>query len=807
MMGNFSFGDYFKADAIRFAWNLLVNEFQLPVERLWFTVFQGNDSVPADDEAARLWVEAGAAPERVLRFGEADNFWVMADTGPCGPCSEITMYIGDDLDKMDPRGVNSDDPDYVEIWNLVFMQFERSTMEPLPRPSVDTGMGLERMAMVLQGVRSTYETDAFQTIIGRTIELLGSDETHYRANFAPYRAVADHSRAITFLIADGVLPGNNGRSYVLRRILRRAAYQGRSIGFERPFLADVVATVIEMMGPAYPELRERRDFVLETVDAEEQQFLRTLSSGLVKLNGIIDQLKAQKETAIPGEEAFRLKDTDGFPLDLTQKIAAEQGMSVDVAGFDAAMEEQRARSRAAAQFKRDIDAEVWSGRDLPATEFTGYGELAGEGRILALVAEGDDVSRAEAGQQVQIVLDCTPFYAEAGGQVGDTGTLTGAGGRVRVEDTQRPLPGITVHYGVVEQGALQASETVRAEVDASRRSDIQRNHTATHLLHRALRDVVGEHAAQAGSLVAPDRLRFDFTHTRQVTPEQLHAIEQRINAWIRADGSVSWDVTDYKTAIERGAIALFGEKYGDQVRMVHITRNGTLAAEEAEVASRDSIELCGGTHVAHTGQIGFARIVNESSIGSGLRRIEMLTGRGAETWVDTQLATLQNLSARLGVPSTQVVDRLDALLAEQKDRQGELDTLRSRLIRGETEKLLDGVLDVAGVSLVVAQVENADAGRLREMGDWLRDKLGSGIVVLASVVNDKPQLLTMISHDLVKHGYHAGNMVRALAQIVGGGGGGRPDMAQAGGRDASKLALALDRVPELVTEQGSKAGA
>jgi alanyl-tRNA synthetase len=786
---------------------LLVNEFQLPVERLWFTVFQGNDSVPADEEAARLWVEAGAAPERVLRFGEADNFWVMADTGPCGPCSEITMYIGDDLDKMDPRGVNSDDPDYVEIWNLVFMQFERSTMEPLPRPSVDTGMGLERMAMVLQGVRSTYETDAFQTIIGRTTELLGSDEAHYRANFAPYRAVADHSRAIAFLIADGVLPGNNGRSYVLRRILRRAAYQGRSIGFERPFLADVVATVIEMMGPAYPELRERRDFVLETIDAEEKQFLRTLSSGLVKLDGIIDQLKGQDKAVIPGEEAFRLKDTDGFPLDLTQKIAAEQGMSVDVAGFDAAMEEQRARSRAAAQFKRDIDTEVWSGRDLPPTEFTGYGELTGEGHILALVAEGDDVSRAEEGQQVQIVLDHTPFYAEAGGQVGDTGTLTGAGGQVRVEDTQRPLPGITVHYGVVEQGSLQASETVRAEVDAARRSDIQRNHTATHLLHRALRDVVGEHAAQAGSLVAPDRLRFDFTHTRQVTPEQLHAIEQRINAWIRADGNVSWDVTDYKTAIERGAIALFGEKYGDQVRMVHITRNGTPAAEEAEVASRDSIELCGGTHVAHTGQIGFARIVNESSIGSGLRRIEMLTGRGAEAWVDTQLATLQSLSARLGVPSAQVVDRLDALLAEQKDRQGELDTLRSRIIRGETEKLLDGVLDVAGVSLVVAQVENADAGRLREMGDWLRDKLGSGIVVLASVVNDKPQLLTMISHDLVQRGYHAGNMVRALAQIVGGGGGGRPDMAQAGGRDASKLALALDRVPELVTEQGSKAGA
>jgi len=432
MMGNFSFGDYFKAEAIQWAWSLLVDEFQLPVERLWFTVFEGKGDVPADEEAADLWVKAGAAPERVLRFGEKDNFWVMADTGPCGPCSEITIYIGDDLDTMHAGGVNSDDPDYVEIWNLVFMQFERSTMQPLPRPSVDTGMGLERVAMVLQGVHSTYESDVFTPIITRTIELLGSDEAHYRKHFAPYRAVADHSRAIAFLIGDGVLPGNSGRSYVLRRILRRAAYQGRTIGFERPFLAEVVDNVIQQMGDAYPGLRERRDFILETTDGEEQQFLRTLSSGLTRLETIISTLKASNETVIPGDEAFRLKDTDGFPLDLTQKIAEAEGMQVDEAGFETALEAQRARSRAAAHFKHEDDSDVWSDKDLPESIFTGYANLQTTGRVLALVAgSSDDVSSAQTGQHVQIVLDQTPIYAESGGQVGDTGIMSGPQGRVR----------------------------------------------------------------------------------------------------------------------------------------------------------------------------------------------------------------------------------------------------------------------------------------------------------------------------------------------------------------------------------------
>ncbi len=803
MLGNFSFGDYFKAEAIAFAWELLTGVFALPVERLWFTVFAGNERVPADDEAARLWEQVGAPPDRILRFGEKDNFWVMADTGPCGPCSEITMYLGDDPANMNPAGVNSDDPDYVEIWNLVFMQFERSTMQPLPRPSVDTGMGLERMAMVLQGVHSTYETDIFTTIIEHTMHLLGSDTAHERAHRAAYRAVADHARAIAFLITDGVLPGNNGRSYVLRRILRRAAYQGRLIGFERPFLAPVVERVISTMSDAYPDLQQRRSFVLETVDTEEQQFLRTLSSGLVKLDTLIDTLSASGTTTIPGDEAFRLKDTDGFPLDLTQKIAEGHGMTVDTAGFDAALTAQRERSRAAAQFKLDADADLWSDRALAPTNFVGYTALESDSRVVALVVSGDDVSSAAAGQQVQVVLDTTPFYAESGGQVGDTGTLTSIDStlRVRIDDTQRPVAGLIVHYGQVEAGTLAIGDTVRARINTERRADVQRNHTATHLLHQALHDVVGDHARQAGSLVAPDRLRFDFTHTRALTPEQVHEIERRINAWIRADAPVDWQIGSYQDALNRGATALFGEKYGDQVRSVHIPCSNS--PENPAIASKDSLELCGGTHVARTGEIGFARVVGESSIGSGLRRVEVLTGRGAETWVQAQSTLLHTLASQLGVAPANVLERVSLLLNEQKEQQKELETLRAQRARNAVQTLLERVQHAGDVAFIAEHIEHADATRLRDMGDWLRDKLGSGVVVLAAVVDERPQVLAMITPDLVQQGYHAGNLVKALAHIMDGGGGGRPDMAQAGGRNAAKLTEALASVAPLLAEQST----
>jgi alanyl-tRNA synthetase len=803
MLGNFSFGDYFKAEAIPMAWDLLTKVFELPVERLWFTVFAGNERIGPDEEAEQLWVKAGAAPERVLRFGEKDNFWVMGDTGPCGPCSEITVYIGDDLSKMRPDGVNTDDPDYVEIWNNVFMQFDRATGVPLPRPSIDTGMGLERIAMVMQGARSTYDTDAFVPIIQRTMALLGSDEAHYRANFAPYRAVADHSRAVAFLIADGVLPGNTGRSYVLRRLLRRAVYQGSLIGFEKPFLADVVGTVIDQMGDHYRELRERGAFILETTDTEERQFLRTLSGGIVRLGALIEQVQAEGAASIPGRDAFKLKDTYGFPLDLTQKIAAGRGLEVDETGYEQAMEEQRERGRKAAQFKRAADADAWADQELPATTFTGYQTTRDHGRALAIVVAGDSVSRVEQGQELQIVLDRTPFYAESGGQVGDTGELVGPGGRIRVTDTQRPLPGLTVHYGQVEQGSVAAGELLDAFVDPDRRRDVVRNHTATHLLHRALRDTLGEHAAQAGSLVAPDRLRFDFNHTRPVTPEQLRTIESHINAWIRADTPVSWGVYAYQEALDQGAMALFGEKYGDQVRMVTVGC-GAVEAETGVHGALCSRELCGGVHVERTGEIGFFHILSESGVAAGVRRIEAVTGRAAESWAETQESTLRELGRRLGVPPARVLERVDGLLAELKQRQQELDGIRSQAARGSLESLLGQVQRDSGLAYLAARVEAPDATRLREMGDWLRDKIGSGVVVLGTVLNDKPQVLAVVTPDLVKRGYHAGNLVKALAPLMGGGGGGRPDMAQAGGRDAALLDATLAQVGQLLAAQGNK---
>jgi alanyl-tRNA synthetase len=819
MLGNFSFGDYFKADAIALSWKLLTEEFKLPVERLWFTVFAGDDEVPADEEAEQLWIAQGVDPSRILRFGRADNFWVMGDTGPCGPNSEITVYLGDDLSKMSAAGVNSDDPDYVEIWNNVFMQYERSTMKKLPAQSVDTGMGLERMAMVMQGVHNTYETDLFVPIINTVISALGSDEAHYRANFAPYRAIADHSRAIAFLIADGVLPGNAGRSYVLRRILRRAAYQGRTIGFERPFLAQTIGTVIDQMGEHYTQLRERRDFILSTADSEEQQFLRTLAGGITRLNAVIGQVRNGGGTTIAGNDAFVLKDTYGFPLDLTQKIAETEGLTVDEAGYDAAMAEQRERSRAAAQFKRGAETELWAEQSLPATQFLGYNELSSPATVLAITANGDVVSSAGEGARVQIALDRTPFYAESGGQVGDTGLISGPHGSVQIEDTQRPVPGLTIHYGVVTSGTISAGEPVAATIDVERRADIQRNHTATHLLQRALRDVVGEHAAQAGSLVAPERLRFDFTHTRAVTPDELRAIEARINAWVRADAPVLWRETTYDDAIASGAIALFGEKYGDVVRVVSIGRSaqttdhGRPTTDEqagehpavvggqssvVEFASRDSVELCGGTHVSRTGVIGFVRLIGESSVGSGLRRIEAITGRGAEAWAEQQAGTLRDVAARLNVPPTQVAERVEQLLAELKQRQHELEALRSEQARVSIAGLLDQVQSVGDAPVLAAQVAADDANRLRDMGDWLRDKLGSGVVVLGAVIGERPQLLVMVTPDLVQRGYHAGNLVKALAPLVGGGGGGRPEMAQAGGKDAGKLPAALAQVPTLV---------
>jgi len=795
MLGNFSFGDYFKAEAIPMAWELLTKVFEIPVERMWFTVFQGNERVPADEDAVALWIKAGADPSRVLRFGDKDNFWVMADTGPCGPCSEITVYLGDDLSKMSAAGVNSDDPDYVEIWNNVFMQFERSTMQPLPRPSVDTGMGLERIAMVLQGVRATYQTDVFVDLIDRIKALRGSDDKDYRAQYAPYHAVADHSRAVAFLIADGVLPGNTGRSYVLRRILRRAVYQGRTVGFDKPFFTGVVDRVFDLMGDAYPELLARRDFILETVDAEEQQFLRTLSGGLVKLGAVIDQVKTQGNSVIPGAEAFKLKDTDGFPLDLTEKIAADNGMTVDAAGFDVAMNEQRSRSRAVAQFKKGGDTEVWAELALAPTTFVGYQHAVADGQIIALVSADDVKHEAAAGTEVQVVLDTTPFYAESGGQVGDTGWIVTPHGRMQVTDTQRPVPGVTVHFGTVVEGTIARGAVASAQIDQVRRSHVVRNHTATHLLQRALRDVVGEHAAQAGSLVAPERLRFDFTHNRAVTPEQLRDVERRINAWVRDDQAVEWQEMPYQEALDRGAVALFGEKYGDRVRLVHAASH-TIPGADA-YTSRDSRELCGGVHVGRTGEIGLFRIIAESSVAGGVRRIEAVTGFGAEQWVDQQITLLREAASHLGVPVPQVVERVEGVLADLKQRQRDIDALKSQATGVQVEDLVRAAVQRDGVTYVVTRVDGLEVAQMRELGDKIRDMVPNGVIVLAGASEERAQILVMMTKTVTQH--HAGNLVRELAPIVGGSGGGLPDMAQAGGRDIANIDAALQKARALLS--------
>jgi alanyl-tRNA synthetase len=813
MLGNFSFGAYFKREAIQYAWDLLTKDLKLPVDRLWFSVFEGDANVPADEEAARLWEEVGAPRERILRFSAKDNFWQMGDIGPCGPCSEIHFYQGDDPDNQKPEGVNSDDDDYMEIWNLVFMQYNRDAegnLTPLPRPSIDTGMGFERIVSVLQGVRNNYETDLFAPIIERLIAIVGGGREHYLAHRSPYHAVADHSRSCAFLIADGVRPGNEGRNYVLRRILRRAAYQGQTIGLTKPFLAETVDVVIQIMGDAYPELKTKADYIKQVITAEEERFGRTLQSGLEQLEGIVTRMQAEAQTIMPGEDAFRLHDTYGFPLDLTAKILHERGLGVDEAGYFVAREAQQQRARESRQFKRGSQTDFWAEADLPTTEFTGYHELQSSGRVLALVVDSGLEDQASEGDDVQIVLDRTCFYGESGGQVGDTGVIVGPQGTVRVMDVHKPVPGLYVHTGTVERGIIAMGDTAELVVDTGRRRDIMRNHTATHLLHRALRDVLGEHAEQAGSLVAPDRLRFDFGHPTAVTPEELREIERRVNAWIRADTEVSPAEMSMAAAKQLGAIALFGEKYGDIVRVVTV---GCTATVEANVLpdvvgtqpkpqpTFCSRELCGGTHVTRTGEIGLFRIIGESSIGSGLRRIEAVTGRGAEEYVDTQIGMLRETAQRLGVTPVQIPDRIDQLLRQIKQQQEQLGALQRKESTAQLQTILETRQQENDVALIAARVEAPNIEKLREMGDWLRDKLGSGVVVLGTVLNDKPQLLAMVTADLVKQGYHAGQLVKALAQLVGGGGGGRPDVAQAGGRDTSKLDAALAQAKTLLSQQ------
>ena len=807
MLGNWSFGDYYKKEAIQWAWELLTEWWGLPKEHLYATVFEDDQGdLGRDAEAADCWLAlTDILPDHITYFGRKDNFWEPADTGPCGPNSEIHLDRGPDFcDMGDVPGhscrVNGDCQRFVELWNLVFIQYNRhadGSLELLPDKHVDTGMGFERVVSVLQGVRSNYDTDLFASIIRRTQELLGRTDASRQDNLVAYQVIADHARAVAFLIGDGVLPGNEGRSYTLRMILRRAARFGRKIGFQEPFLAEVAQAVIDTMGHFFTELRTRREFILTTITEEEKRFLRTLDTGLAHLDALMSDLSARGETVIPGEAAFNLWSQDGFPLDLTRDVAEENSFAVDEAGYHQAMARHVEISAAGQKFQA-VDAERLTMYSDLLADLKAQDLLGGEG-VIHVYTEGTTadtqvvalLGTGAAGGEVEAVLAETPFYVESGGQVSDTGRIAGPDWQIEVTDTRQPVPGLIVHVGRVVSGSPRKGDAARAEVDAQRRADIARNHTATHLLHKALRTALGEHVAQAGSLVAPDRLRFDFSHPAAVTPEQLEAIEATVNEAVLDAYPVRAFHTSYQNAIASGAIALFDEKYGDQVRVI----------KTGDPEHPYSQELCGGTHVNNTVEIGLFCIVSEASIGAGLRRIEALTGREAYQLVRRRLAALNATAGVLACQPEQVQGRVVALAEMVRDREKTIARLRRQAARRDFESLLTRVQDVNGIPLLAAAVEAADMETLREMTDWFRDRLPSGIVVLGAVMNDKPGFVAAVTSDLVQRGLHAGKLVKATAQIVGGGGGGRPTLAQAGGRDASRLKEAIGAVPDLVRKE------
>ncbi len=789
MLGNFSFGDYFKREAIAYAWEFLTQVMGLPEERLFVTVFDD------DDESAALWLDAGVPAERIGRCGEKDNFWSMGPTGPCGPCTEIHWDLQDNFvpdNEPDPWGFGHDAGRYMEIWNLVFMQYERFEeggglkQRDLPRPSVDTGMGLERLAAVSQGHKSNWEIDELQGIMARAGEIAGTSYGETEPSNVCLRVIADHSRAAAFLVGDGVMPGNEGRGYVLRRIMRRAIRYGVKLGIDTAFLHETVARVIELMSAAYPALAKRRDFILKVVANEEETFRTTLDRGLALLDEQFGLLAAKSLTQLPGDVVFKLHDTFGFPPDLTEIIAGERDFSVDRPGYDEHMTAQRDRSRAAHKGSgQEALGSVYHllERGEP-TRFLGHEDIAAPGTVLALLVDGERVQEAHEGQQVEVVLDGTPFYAESGGQVGDAGLITGPTGAVQVSDTVKPGGGVFVHRGLVSAGSLAAGDLVEAAVDAERRGDIVRNHTGTHLLHAALRSLLGTHVQQKGSLVDADRLRFDFSHFESIPAEMLASIENSVNAEILRNTATQIEETTMDEAVARGAMALFGEKYGETVRVVEVPGYST--------------ELCGGTHAGATGQIGMLKIVSEGGIAAGVRRIEAVTGRGA-------FQLLQDLSGReaaltqlLRTPGPEAVDKVTRLLDERKALQRQVEELKQQLVvAGSGSGGGPQARTVAGVQVLATLLEGASGKELRGHGDALMDKLGSGVVVLGANGGGKASLLVKVSKDLCDR-VQAGRLVQELAPIVGGRGGGRPDMAQAGGKDPSKLAEALERAHELI---------
>ncbi|AQQ68306.1 alanine--tRNA ligase [Microbulbifer agarilyticus] len=775
MLGNFSFGDYFKREAIKFAWEFLTKELKLPEERLWVTVHI------SDDEAADIWLkEMGVSAERFSRLDE-DNFWQMGDTGPCGPSSEIFYDHGADVPGGPPGSENDDLDRYIEIWNLVFMQFERSAdgeLHPLPKPSVDTGMGLERIAAVMQGVHSNYEIDLFQALLNAAGKVVGCANTEEKS----LRVIADHIRSCSFLIADGVMPSNEGRGFVLRRIIRRAVRHGHKLGHKDIFFYKLVAALVAEMGDAYPELKEKQSVIENALRKEEEQFAKTLDKGLALLDEALASLEGAQ---IPGELVFTLHDTYGFPTDLTQDIARERGLTLDMAGYEKAMNAQRERARAAGKFKQDYtDTVELDG----ATEFLGYDRVTEQGNVVAIIKDGELVDRIEEGESAAIVLDRTPFYAESGGQVGDSGYLQSESGRFEVADCVKHGAN-HLHQGKLLSGSLAVDEAVTAEVAGDVRQSTALNHSATHLLHAALRKVLGEHVTQKGSLVDSERLRFDFSHPEAVTSKQLRAIEALVNSQIRANTAVETEETDIETAKAKGAMALFGEKYGDSVRV--------LTMGERTDGGAFSVELCGGTHVERTGDIGLLRIVAESGIASGQRRIEAVTGAHALALFDLAQQRLDHAAALLKARPENLGEKVEQLIASNRKLEKDLANMKTRLASGAGGDLTSQAVEVAGVKLLAASIDGADAKSLRDLADQLKNKLGSGVLLLAAPGEEKVALVAVVTKDLTGR-LAAGDLMRFAAGELGGKGGGRPDMAQGGGTDVSALPALIKTIPDWV---------
>ena len=792
MLGNFSIGDYFKQGAVHYALECLTEVMDLPRERFAATVHH------SDDETFELWQQAGIPAERIFRFGDEDNWWGPAGLeGPTGPCAELHYDFGAGRGCLQPDcGPNctntlpgSEDVcnRFVELWNLVFMQFYHhldGTRTPLPSTGIDTGMGLERLAVVMQDARDIYDTDLFRPLIERVEDISEKEYGADRDDDYAMRVVSEHARSAAFLIADGVVPANEGRGYVLRRVVRRAIRFGRRLGLEDPFLGEMARVVIDRMGNAYRELRDHREFVLTVLELEEKKFQQAFQSGYAVLS---DALEEGGE--VPGELVFRLWDTHGFPVEITQEIARERGVEVDIDGFEREMEAQRQRGRAAARFGGDrARIRLYESLGVGSTAFLGYGTVAARSVVVGLISEDSVVDSGADGASVDVVLLETPFYPEGGGQVGDAGVLAGPGGRIEVRDTQTVMPGLIAHFGKVAQGEIAVGDTVDAHVDPVRRQDTARNHTATHMLHAALRQVLGPHVRQAGSLVAPDRLRFDFSHVEAVTAEEMEQVQWLVNEKIRENVSIHKSEDTYARAIERGALAFFGDKYDDTVRLIEIANGATF-----------SFEVCGGTHVHRTGELGAVYVLGESSIGSGLRRIEAVSGRGAERVISGRLSSEAAVASLLNTSVAGVEERVQSLLEEIDTLRRANDALERRVSAQSAHGLLDLKRDVDGVTVLASSVEASNVDALRDMGDWLRDKLGSGIVVLGAVIGGRPVLVAMVTPDLVSSGHSASDIVRGAAKAIGGGGGGRPDMAQAGGRRAEGLEEALGMVHKLVS--------